>query len=90
MGKEIELFKSEERKDLASVAAFLHQLADKLAKNQVILRQGAEEIVVNIPNNVVLELKVEEEDKKGKVKRTLEVEIEWLEGDESGGVVTLG
>jgi len=90
MGKEIVLFKSEERKDLASVVAFLHQLADKLAENQVIFRQGAEEIVVNIPNSVVLELKVEEEDKKGKIKQTLEVEIEWLEGDESGGAVTLG
>ena len=90
MGKETVLFKSEERKDLASAATFLHQLADKLAKNQVILRQGSEEIIVDIPNNVVLELKVEEEDKKGKIKRTLEVEIEWIEGDESGGVVTLG
>jgi len=90
MGKEIVLFKSEERKDLASVVAFLHQLADKFAGNQVVLRQGTEEIVIDIPNNVVLELKVEEEDKKGKVKRTLEVEIEWIEGDESGGVVTLG
>ena len=89
MGKEIVLFKSEERKDLASVVAFLHQLADKLAENQVILRQGSTEIVVNIPDNVVLELKVEEEDKKGKMKRTLEVEIEWVEGDESGGVVSL-
>ena len=89
MGKEIVLFKSEERKDLASVVAFLHQLADKLAENQVILRQGSTEIVVNIPDNVILELKVEEEDKKGKMKRTLEVEIEWIEGDESGGVVSL-
>ena len=90
MGKEIVLFKSEERKDLASVVAFLHQLADKLAENQVVLRQGSAEIVVDIPDNVILELKVEEEDKKGKVKRTLEVEIEWIEGDESGGAVTLG
>ena len=89
MGKEIVLFKSEERKELASVVAFLHQLADKLAENQVILRRGSEEIVVAIPDNVVLELKVEEEDKKGKVKRTLEVEIEWIERDESGGVVSL-
>ena len=90
MGKEIVLFKSEERKDLGSVVTFLHQLADKLAENQVILRQGSEEIVIDVPDNVVLELKVEEEDKKGKMKRTLEVEIEWIEGDESGGVVTLG
>jgi amphi-Trp domain-containing protein len=90
MGKEMVLFESEERKDLSSVVAFLHQLAERLAKNQVILRQGAEEIVVDIPNNVVLELKVEEEDKRGKMKRTLEVEIEWTDGDESDGVVTLG
>jgi len=90
MGKEIVLFESEERKDLAGVVAFLHQLADKLAENQIILRQGSEEIVIDVPDNVVLELKVEEEDKKGKIKRTLEVEIEWIEGDESGGVVTFG
>ena len=90
MGKEVVLFKSEERKDLAGVVAFLHQLADKLAKNQVILRQGSEEIVIDVPDNVILELKVEEEDKKGKIKRTLEVEVEWIEGDDSGGVVTLG
>ena len=68
----------------------MHQLADKLAENQVIIRRGSEEVVIDIPNNVVLELKAEEEDKKGKIKRTLEVEIEWIEGDESGGAVTLG
>jgi amphi-Trp domain-containing protein len=62
LGKEIVLFKSEERKDLASVVAFLHQLADKLAENQAILRRGSEEIVINVPDNVVLELKVEEEE----------------------------
>ena len=90
MGREIVLFKSEERKKLADVANFLRQLADKLDGNQVVLRQGTEEIVLDIPNNVVLELKAEEEDKKGKIKRTLEVEIEWIEGDESGGAVTLG
>ena len=90
MGREIVLFKSEEKKDLPSVATFLRQLADKLDGNRVVLRQGTQEIVLDIPNNVVLELKAEEEDKKGKMKRTLEVEIEWIEGDESGGAVTLG
>ena len=90
MGREIVLFKSEEKKDLPSVAAFLRQLADKLDGNQVVLRQGTEEIVLDIPNNVILELKAEEENKKGKMKRTFEIEIEWIEGDESGGAVTLG
>jgi amphi-Trp domain-containing protein len=90
MGRETILFSSEEKKDLQSVAAFLHQLADKLAGNQVILRQGADEIVVDIPNNVVLEIKVEEELKKNKTQQSLEIEIEWNVGEEAPGGVELG
>ena len=90
MGKEIVLFNSVERTDLQSVSAFLHQLADTLTQNQVIFRQGQEEITVTIPDNVVLELKVETEVKMGKTERCLEVEIEWIEGDQSGGLVTVG
>lgn len=86
MGRETILFKSEEPKALAEVAAFLRQLADKLETNQVILQQGAQEVILDIPANVVLELKAEEEDKKGKAKRSLEVEIEWIEGEEAGPV----
>ena len=89
MAKEIVLFKSEERMDLQSVSAFLHQLADKLAHNQVILRQGTEEFTLDIPNHVILELKVEEEDRHGKTKRTLEIEIEWIDGDDPGDAVIL-
>lgn len=90
MGKETILFKSEEKRDLQSVVAFLHQLADKLAQKEVVLRQGEQEITVEIPDQVVLELKVEEEDKKRKTQRSLEVEIEWIVGDDTGGAVTLG
>lgn len=90
MGRETVLFKSEERKDLDSVVDFLHQLADTLAENQVKLRRGTEELTVHVPKNVVFEIKVEEENKQGKMKRSLEVEIEWIEGDETAGAVTLG
>lgn len=90
MGREKVLFQSEEPKDIQSVSQFLHQLANKLAEKQVVLRQGAEELIITVPNNVVLELKVEEEDKKGKLQRSLEVEIEWTEGDNTDAGVTLG
>lgn len=90
MGKEVVLFSSEEPRDRQSVAAFLRQLADKLEQGQVILRQGKEEVILDIPNKVVLELKAEEEFKKKKTQRTLEVEIEWIVGDEAGGPVSLG
>ena len=64
MAKEIALRECEERKDLSSVSAFLHQPADRLAHYQVILRSGVEELILDIPNIVLLELKVKEQNAK--------------------------
>jgi amphi-Trp domain-containing protein len=86
MAKEVVLFASEERQSLKSVAAFLRDLADRLETNEVTLRRGAEELVVPIPENVVLEIKVEEEAKKQRTQRSLEIEIEWYEGEEQGSL----
>jgi amphi-Trp domain-containing protein len=89
MVREIVFFKSEKRKDLQGVSTFLHQHADRLAQNQITLRRGEEEFTPDFPNKSVLELKVEEEDRHGKTKRTLEIEIEWIDGDDSGDAVIL-
>jgi len=53
------------------------------------LRREVEELALDLPNNAILELKVEEEDRHGKTKRTLEIEIEWIDGDDSGDTVIL-
>lgn len=90
MGKEVVLFSSEERTDVRRVSDFLHQLADRVLENQVVLRQGEQEVTVAIPNNLVLEIKFEEEAKGEKTQQSLEVELEWIEGEEAGGPVTLG
>jgi len=91
MGKEVRLFKSEERKTRAQVSEFLHQLADKLNQGQVILRQGAEELSLDIPQNLILEIQVEDEDKKRKgTQHSLEVEIKWFDQDDAGGPLELG
>jgi amphi-Trp domain-containing protein len=91
MGQEVRLFKSEERMNRSSVSDFLHQLADKLAAGNVVLRQGAEEISLALPNNLILEVQVEDEDKKRKgVQHSLEVEIKWFDKDAPGGPLELG
>lgn len=89
MGNESVLFQSEERMDIKSVSDLLHQLADRLAQDQIILRQGMQEIKVSVPDRVVLELKVEEELKKANTQRSLEIEISWIEGDDSQGPIML-
>ena len=90
MGKETRLFKSEERKSRADVSAFLRQLADKISEGEVVLRQGREEIVLQIPHSLILEVQVEDEDKKSKgIQHSLELELKWFD-DEKGGPLELG
>ena len=87
MGKETRLFKSEERKSRSDVGEFLHQLADKIAQGQVVLSQGQEEIALKLPHSVILEVQVEDEDKKAKgVQHSLEVEIKWFDNEQGGPI----
>jgi amphi-Trp domain-containing protein len=90
MGRETRLFKSEERKNRADVSNFLHQLADKISNGKVVLSQGAEELVLQLPHNLFLEVQVEDEEKGTKgIQHSLEVEIKWFDNDEQGGPLEL-
>jgi amphi-Trp domain-containing protein len=82
MAKEQILFSSEEKTNAQHVSDFLRQLADKIQAGQVILKQAGEEVTADIPPNLVLEVKLEEEAKKKGTQRSLEVEIEWMVGSE--------
>ena len=76
MGKETRLFKSEERKSRSDVSEFLHQLADRISKGQVVLSQGEEDITLPLPQSLILEVQVEDEEKGARgVLHSLEVEI---------------
>jgi len=72
------------------VADFLRQIADKLTAGEVIFRQGDQELAVTIPQQLVLEIKVEDEAKKGKTQRSIEIELEWNLGEETNGPLQLG
>jgi len=90
MGKETRLFKSEERKSRSDLSAFVHQLADKISEGRVVLRQGQEEITLQLPQSLILEVQVEDEDKGARgIQHSLEVEIKWFD-DEQEGPVELG
>lgn len=91
MGKETRLFKSEERKSRAEVGEFLHQIADKINSGEVVLRRGGEELSLNIPANLILEVQVEDEDKKNKgIQHSLEIEIKWFDDDVQNSQLELG
>ncbi len=90
MGRETRLFKSEEPKKRSEVGEFLQQVAQRIENGEVILRQGTEELVLHIPENLILEVQVEDEDKKTKgLQHSLEIEIKWFD-DGPGGALELG
>jgi len=91
MGKEIRLFKSQERKSRDEVSTFLTELANKISSGQVVLRKGKEELTLDMPYNLVLEIQVEDEDKKQKgTQHSLELEIKWFDDDSASGPLELG
>lgn len=80
MGDERTLYESESRRSVSEVVDFLRQLAHWLGDRQIAFDDGDETIVITIPDDVVLEIEIEEEDEGGgRVKRSLEIEIEWME-----------
>lgn len=82
MGRETRLFKSEERKSRNEIGNFLHQLADKILEGKVVLSKGTENLALELPENLTLEIQVEDEDKRSKgVQHSLEVEIKWFDND---------
>ena len=91
MGTETRLFKSEESKKRAEVSEFLRQIAERIAKGEVVLRQGTEELALQIPENLILEVQAEDEDKKTKgIQHSLEIEIKWFDNDGPSGSLELG
>ena len=79
MGIERTVFKSEEKKSVADIAATLRQIADKIEAGSLTLKKGNRETRLDFPPTLTLELKVEEE--LGlKLKKSFEIELEWIHG----------
>ncbi len=76
------LFKSEEKKNSLEIAAMFRNIADKIEQGKMILRQDENEVTVDFPDNMSIEIKVEEEIKRTKgTQLKLEIELEWYPGD---------
>jgi amphi-Trp domain-containing protein len=81
MGRETVLFKSEEKKSSIEIADALRKIADKIDDGTMTLKKGPDEIRLDFPPNMVFELKIEEESGR-KHKKSFEIELEWIDGEE--------
>jgi amphi-Trp domain-containing protein len=88
MSKETVLFKSQEKRSRQEIVETMRQLADKIEQGSLQLRGGGQEISLDFPAALTLEIKVEDE-QKASLKRSLELELEWYPGqsDDTGTVI---
>ncbi len=77
VGKEVVLFKNEEKMSTGSAAALLRQIAEKLEAGEIVLERGKKSVNLSIPSQLEVEVKVEKEAGKKKTTMKLEVELEW-------------
>lgn len=90
MGREVTLFKSKEKKSRSETSAFLHELADKIQAGQLTLSKGKDELPLDIPQHLVLEVEVEEERKKRRGKQhSLELELKWYDNADEHSALEL-
>ena len=88
MGIETVLFKSEEKKSAKEIADILRQIADKVESGSMTLMQSGNETILDFPQSMVLEMKVEEEQGR-KLKKSFEIELEWIPGENQEGGATI-
>ena len=88
MGIETVLFKSEEKKSAKEIADILRQIADKVESGSMTLMQSGNETILDFPQSMILEMKVEEEQGR-KLKKSFEIELEWIPGEALEGGATI-
>jgi amphi-Trp domain-containing protein len=89
MARKNVIVKSDLRKQLSEVAAFLRELADKIETGKVTLVQGDQDVQVDLPGTISFELEYYEKPKKRGVKKQLEIELQWTEGNKKHQSVSL-
>ncbi|MFC6835284.1 amphi-Trp domain-containing protein [Halomarina ordinaria] len=80
------LFKSEQTESRATIAAHLRAVADKLEAGEgITLSDGGESVSLDVPDRPTFEVKAERETGSGSPELSVEFELEWREGESSGG-----
>lgn len=89
MGRETVLFKSKETKSAQEIAQTLRLIADKLEAGTMTLQQGDSDLVLDFPGQMKFELKVEEEQGRHQLEKSLEIELSWVPGAADSGATIL-
>ena len=91
MGKEVVLFKNEQKMSSGEAAKLLRKIAKKIEAGEIVLEQGKKTVNLSVPRRLEVQVKAEKETGRRKTTMKLEVELEWPLGGtkESAGPLTI-
>lgn len=84
MGIETTLFSSKEIKSTNEIAQILRQISEKLESGRLKLQNQEFEAEMEFPEQMKLELKLEEE-QDSNLEKSFKIEIKWNVGDQPTG-----
>ena len=91
MAKKTKLFRHKTRKSKEQVGEFLQELGQKIIEGEVILKQNPQDLVLEMPHNMSLKLKVNKKKKPSKgTWHTMSIKFSWYDSDHQEDPLALG
>lgn len=90
MAPSTRLVKSSEKMDREQLAALLEGLAGRIRTGALTLTSGADEVHLDLPERVKVDVEVTEAVRRRGTKLELEIEVEWYRGQSAGGGIQIG
>ena len=82
MAKKVKLFRHKAYRSKEEVSEFFQELGQKIAEGEVILKQTPNDLVLEMPNNMSLNVKVSKKKKPAKgTRHKMTMKLTWYDND---------
>lgn len=91
MAKKVKLFRHKTYKSKEELSEFLQELGQKVAEGEIVFKQTPEDFVLEIPNQMTLNVKVNKKKKPAKgTRHKMTIKLTWNERDHQEDPLALG
>lgn len=91
MAKKVKLFRHKTYKSKDEVSEFLQELGQKVAEGKVVFKQTPEDLVLEMPDHMSLNVKVNKKKKPAKgTRHKMTIKLTWYESDHKEDPLALG
>jgi len=91
MAKKTKLFRHKTYKTKDEASEFLQELSQKIAEGQVVLKQTPDDLVLEMPQHMSFNVKVNKKNKKVKgTRHKMTISLSWYDSDHQDDPLDLG